>query len=142
LGDVLITAVTTDSIELRTTRPLDLRGWRLTDNDTPAASDEGSLIFTADPALAQVPADTTLLVEMSFLGDELMIDGKMLLSQANGRLDTTTDPWFHLTSADTLVLLAPGETADLADDQAVAVYTLSDPASTTRIGANFDLWLP
>ena len=37
--------------ELRVTRPggVDLRGWRITDNDTKSATDEGSLIFAARP---------------------------------------------------------------------------------------------
>ena len=121
VGDVLITAVTPTFIQLRTTRALDLRGWRLTDNDSPTATDEGSLIFTDDPALKIVPADTILHIDLT--GDVGAIDGTIVLSKANGRLDTETDPWFHLQQHDVLVLLAPGQLAGLSDDQTIAIMS-------------------
>ena len=148
MGDVLITAVTPTAIQLQTTRSLDLRGWRLSDNDSLAATDEGSLIFTDDPALAQVPAHTTLhidltalpmLPDVTFTGDATLIDGTMILSKANGRLDIDKDPWFHLQQHDILVLLAPGNTAEFIDDQAIAMTAISIDNSLYPIIVGSDL---
>jgi hypothetical protein len=138
-GDVRITAVTTSTIELETTRPLDLRGWRLTDNDTPAATDEGSLIFTDDPALAQVAAGTKLWIvpTLKFSGDEMEIDDRMVLSVANGRLNMSGDSWFYLGQHDVLVLLAPGETAEFADDQAVAAHIMNNSTLPVNLTTAF-----
>ncbi len=148
IGDVLITAVTPTAIQLQTIRSLDLRGWRLTDNDSLTATDEGSLIFTDDPALAQVAAHTTLhidltalprLPDVTFAGDATLIDGTMVLSEANGRLDFDTDPWFHLQQHDILVLLAPGDTAEFIDDQAIAMTAISTDNSLYPIIVGSDL---
>ena len=135
MGDVLITAVTPTYIQLRTTRPLDLRGWRLTDNDTPTATNEGSLIFTNDPALSNVPANMILYVDLT--GDAVEIDGTMVLSKANGRLDTETDPWFHLQQHDVLVLLASSKLAGYSDNQTIAI--MSTDVSIDSIITNFNI---
>ena len=105
---------------------LDMRGWRITDNDTKTATDEGSLIFPRTPAFAAVPRGTVILViatenesnAANFPRDELdASNGRMILYVGNGTLDTTTDPGFGLgRSNDNLVLLAPGPTDSFADD--------------------------
>jgi len=105
---------------------LDMRGWRITDNDTKTATDEGSLILPRTPAFAAVPRGTVILVIVTenesnaayFPQDELDAStGRMILYVWNGTLDTTTDPGFGLGRAnDNLVLLAPGPTNSFADD--------------------------
>jgi hypothetical protein len=105
---------------------LDMRGWRITDNDTKTATDEGSLILPRTPAFAAVPHGTVILVVVTenesnatnFSQDELDAStGRMILYVGNGALDTTTDPGFGLGRAnDNLVLLAPGPTDSFADD--------------------------
>ncbi len=105
---------------------LDLRGWRITDNDTKTATDEGSLILPRTPAFAALPRGTVILVitaenesnAANFPQDELDTSkGSMILYVGNGTLDTTTDPGFGLgRSNDNLILLAPGPTDSFADD--------------------------
>lgn len=116
-----------DWVELLVMRgPVDLRGWRLTDNDTLTGTDEGSIIFPDRPELAAVPRGTVILIiatespnnAMYFPQDDLDArDDRMVLYVGNGNLDTSTDPGFNLgVHDDNLVLLAPGPTADFADD--------------------------
>lgn len=123
-----------DWFEIRVVRPggLDLRGWRITDNDTPAATDEGSLVFGQDPALAHVPWGTTLRViatrtaanDARFARDDLDArDLRLTLYAGNGALDAETDLWFNLGARDNLALLAPGPTASFEDDRVVAFWT-------------------
>ena len=112
--------LTGDWIELLVMRPqvVDLRGWRLTDNDTKAGTDEGSIIFPNLDAFAAVPRGTVILIIASdnlenaayFPTDDLdHSDGRMILYVGNGTLDIVTDPGFGLsTRNDNLVLLAPG----------------------------------
>jgi hypothetical protein len=105
---------------------LDLRGWRITDNDSKMATDEGSLILPRIPAFAAVPRGTVILViatenesnASNFPHDDLdASDGRMILYVGNGALDTITDPGFGIgRSNDNLVLLAPGPTDAFADD--------------------------
>jgi hypothetical protein len=112
-------------IELRVNRPggVDLRGWRLTDNDSLTAKDEGSLIFADDPLLSKVPNGATITIiaagstinaqqypEDEWRGDEL------ILYVGNGRIDVETDPWFNMGTKDNLVLLAPGKSDSWQDD--------------------------
>ncbi len=115
--------ITGDWVELLVRRPatVDLRGWRLTDNDTRTGSDEGSLIFPQLEALAAVPRHTVILIIVTedpvnaanFPVDDLdWSDGRMLFyvgsQSGNGTLDATSDPGFALgTNNDNLVLLAP-----------------------------------
>lgn len=119
-----------DWIELRVARgPVDLRGWRLTDNDTKTGTDEGSIIFPNHPAFAAVPEGTIILVIATdtpsnaryFGRDDLdPRDGRMILYVGNGNLDVTTDPGFGLGPRDdNLVLLAPGPTPAFEDDVGV-----------------------
>ncbi len=116
-----------DWIELRTRRPhLDLRGWRLTDNDRKTSTEEGSLFFPDLPALADLPQGTVILIiatenitnSRTFPADDLSpADGRLLFYVGNGHLDRDRDPGFALDRHDeALVLLAPGPTEALEDD--------------------------
>lgn len=94
---------------------MDLRGWRLTDNDKKTGTDEGSIIFPSIDVLASIPEDTIILIlatetesnAVYFPEDDLDArDGQMLFYVGNGLLDVTTDPGFGLgTGNDNLVLL-------------------------------------
>ncbi|MBN1582690.1 MAG: CotH kinase family protein [Anaerolineae bacterium] len=115
-----------DWFELLTRRGgLDLRGWRITDNDTKVATDEGSLILADHPALADVPGGTIIRIiatqtaanDLYFSKDDLNTwDRLIVLYVGNGHLDVETDPQFHLSDNDNLVLLAPGPTSAFNDD--------------------------
>ncbi|MBN1477705.1 hypothetical protein JXA47_13205 [Candidatus Sumerlaeota bacterium] len=122
-----------DWVELLVIDPsgVDLRGWRLTNNQTKTQQGviddgDGSLIFPDNPALANIPSTTCILIiasdnatnEATFPADDLdPSDGQMILSVTNDNLDTTTDPGFSMrTSDEALVLLAPGATPAFADD--------------------------
>jgi hypothetical protein len=75
-GDVVIAAYRAapeNWVELRVQQAgTDLRGWRVTDNDSPQANDEGSLILPQLDALAAVPAGTVIrLVGMPLTGPAL-----------------------------------------------------------------------
>ncbi len=106
--------------------PVDLRGWRLTDNDTKTGTDEGSIIFPDRPEFAAMPQGTVILIiatetpanTMHFPRDDLdPRDRRMILYVGNGNLDVMADPGFGLgVHDDNLVLLAPGPSADFADD--------------------------
>ncbi len=120
-----------DWIELlvRSAAPVDLRGWRLTDNDSKTGVAEGSLIFPDDDALAEVPCGTVILIvatesdanSAAFPADDLnAVDRRLILYVGNGTLDVSTDPGFGLgTQDDNLALLAPGPTMAFSDDVGV-----------------------
>jgi hypothetical protein len=122
VGDVVITAVTSTTIHLQINRTSDLRGWRITDNDSPSATDEGSLIFNDDPALAQVAAGTTFSVDLAGLAN----------------LSGLADPGFYIGQTDAIILLAPGRTADFADDQTIAAFTI-DPQRRIPLAHEFHI---
>ncbi len=143
-GDLLITAVHVDDrgaiggdwLELTVVRPsgVDLRGWRLTDNDSLAATDEGSLIFGDDPLLQDLPAGTVLRIvatenpaNAERFPEDGWAGGVLTIYAGNGRLDTTTDPWFNLGPADNLLLLAPG-------DMPVDLWTTTPSISPAAFG--------
>jgi hypothetical protein len=145
-GDVVLTGyrtsgnghLTDDQFELQVTRPggVDLRGWRVTDNDTKTATDEGSLIFADSPAFAHVPRGTTILIVTTQTSDDHIPqddldtwDRQMVLYVGNCNLDTGTDPGFNLGPNDNLALLAPGPTEAFDDDQGVAFVALRDSIS-------------
>lgn len=118
---------TGDWIELEVIQDggVDMRGWRLTDNDMLVATDEGSLIFSDHAALADIPPGTHILVvatqtdenDALFPSDDLeLLDGLMVLYVGNDNLDTTYDPWFDLVAGDNVSLVAPGATASFSDD--------------------------
>lgn len=119
-----------DWVELRVVRgPVDLRRWRLTDNDTKDGMNEGSIIFRETPALAAVPKGTVILIiatespsNARYFGQDDLdpSDRRIVLFVGNGNLDATTDPGFAIgTGDDNLVLLAPGPTPSFADDVGV-----------------------
>jgi hypothetical protein len=113
-------------------RPIDLRGWRITDNDTKAGTDEGSLIFPYIDALAAVPPHTVILIvatespinDLSFPQDDLDTrDGRMIFYVGNGNLDVTTDPGFGIgTNNDNVALLAPDPEAPSPGAAGIATY--------------------
>jgi len=116
-----------DWIELLVTAAggVDMRGWRLTDNDTKTTTTEGSIIFPDDDVWASVPCGTVILIiatetplnSTTFVADDLdPRDGVMRLYVGNGHLDVTTDPGFGLgTGNESLALLAPGESRAFED---------------------------
>jgi hypothetical protein len=134
--------------ELKVMRPggVDLRGWRVTDNDTKRATDEGSLIFATHPALARVPRGTTIrvnLVQSPAPQDDLNAwDRQMVLYTANGNLDAHTDPGFRLWQGDNLVLLAPGPTPAFGDDQGIAFAAAGRAVTPASFGVLADGVLP
>ncbi len=116
-----------DWIELLVQRDgVDLRGWRLTDNNTKIGTAEGSLIFPPLDALAAVPRNTIIVILATeternahyFPSDDLDLrDRRLLFYAGNGALDVTTDPGFGLgTGDDNLALLAPGPASAFDDD--------------------------
>ncbi len=120
--------ITGDWIELLVQRPalVDLRGWRLTDQDAKAGGDEGSLIFPDLDAFAAVPRGTVILILATehlenaayFPTDDLdHSDGRMVLYVGNGTLDVASDPGFGIGARnDNLVLLAPGPLGEIGVD--------------------------
>ncbi|MBN1317407.1 MAG: CotH kinase family protein [Anaerolineales bacterium] len=152
-GDVTITKVRLDDeaaggdwIELRVNRPggVDLRGWRLTDNDTKAAGGEGSLIFTQHASLADVPNGTTVFVVIPQAGlvldkaDDLSVwDGRMILHAGNDQLEYGVDRWFDLVAGDNLVLLSPGAGPSYKDDRGVAFMNIGDYNHSMVTSASF-----
>jgi len=152
-GDVVIVNVHIDDtgeiegdwFELLVTRPggIDLRGWRLTDNDTKSAIDEGSLILTDSPAFANVRAGTTLRIIATETptnaqhwpeDDTDSWDLQMVLFAGNDNLNSTLDPWFNLGLRDNLVILAPGPTAAFDDDQGITFWGHDTPVTPASFG--------
>lgn len=135
--------LTGDWIELLVRRPamVDLRGWRLTDNDTLAGSDEGSLIFPCLDTFAAVPRGTVILIiatenrenAAQFPMDDLDArDGTMLIYVGNGNLDNMTDPGFAIgTRNDNLVLLAPRQVGQYQPGEEYGVEFLAEGRSVT-----------
>jgi hypothetical protein len=158
-GDVTFTTLSANGdshveggwFELQVMRPggVDLRGWRVTDNDTKTATDEGSLIFTDHPAFARVLRGTTIRVivapapDLTPPPDDLNAwDWQMTLHTDNGNLDTEVDPGFNLRSNDNLALLAPGPTSAFDDDQGIAFISGSTAVTPASFGVLADGVLP
>ncbi|MCP4539794.1 MAG: hypothetical protein GY832_21865 [Chloroflexi bacterium] len=158
-GDVILVGyhtsnnshLTDDQFELQVTRPggVDLRGWRVTDNDSKTATDEGSLIFADIPAFAHVPRGTTILIVATQASDNHIPlddldtwDRQMVLYEGNGNLDNDTDPGFNLGPTDNLVLLAPGPTRAFSDDQGIAFVSPNDAVTPGSFGILTDGVLP
>ncbi|MCP4427154.1 MAG: hypothetical protein GY803_21925, partial [Chloroflexi bacterium] len=132
-GDVFLTPIHDAgqnqivAIELEVARAggVDLRGWRLTDNDAKSTNDEGSLILPNHPALTSLPAGSRLRLHLTNpnqnADDWNGSDGQITLYLGNGNLNNRADPGFNLSENDNLVLLAPGPTNQMADDQSVAM---------------------
>jgi hypothetical protein len=140
--------------ELQVMRPggVDLRGWRVTDNDTKTATDEGSLIFAADPAFAHVPQGTIIRVivpapverrdEQGMQDDLNAWDRRMVLYAPNPNMDGESDPGFNLGPNDALVLLAPGSTSAYDDDQGIAFASTNTSVTPASFGVLADGVLP
>lgn len=143
-----------DGFTLLVNRPggVDLRGWRVTDNDTKTATDEGSLIFTDNPAFTHVPQGTTIVVtvtqrsslpgqagDIHLPQDDLNAwDRRMVLYSGNGNLDTGADPGFNLGAHDNLVLLAPGPTELFDDDIGIAFVAWGSSVTPASFGVLVD----
>jgi hypothetical protein len=125
-GDVIISEYHVDEagpvegdwfeLQVRRAGGVDLRGWRLTDNDSLAATDEGSLIFVDDELLADIPQGrrVRVIATRSPANDILFAqdgweNGLLTIYSGNGRIDMQSDPWFNLGPKDNLLLLAPGD---------------------------------
>jgi hypothetical protein len=125
-GDVIISEYHVDEagpvegdwfeLQVRRAGGVDLRGWRLTDNDSLAATDEGSLIFVDDELLADIPEGrrVRVIATRSPANDILFAqdgweNGLLTIYSGNGRIDMQSDPWFNLGPKDNLLLLAPGD---------------------------------
>ncbi|MCP4542185.1 MAG: hypothetical protein GY832_34110 [Chloroflexi bacterium] len=153
-NDVVFGTIEKNTLELQVMRPggVDLRGWRITDNDTKTATDEGSLLFTDSPTLAHIPQNTTILIilESSFAeeieensqDDSSIWDRQMTLHIGNGNLDADTDPGFSWGQNDNLVLLAPGPTDTFADDQGIAFASENTAVTPASFGVLVDGVLP
>jgi hypothetical protein len=135
------------ALQVRRPARVDLRGWRISDNDSLTATDEGSLILGDHDALANVPAGTTLLLvatksptnDRTFAEDDLsLLDGRLILYAGNDILDIDTDPWFDIGDRDNLVLLAPGTTAIVEDDLAIDFLIVGE-GNTGTAPADFGL---
>lgn len=143
--------MTGDWVELLVQRQegVDLRGWRLTDNDTKRGRNEGSIIFPNLDVFSAIPVRTVILIVITenrdnsifFPTDDLNYsDGQMILYTGNGTLDVTTDPGLALgVRNDNLVLLAPapeGETGIdfFAEGREVTPYSFG----VLRDGVLFD----
>ncbi|MBN1248261.1 MAG: CotH kinase family protein [Anaerolineae bacterium] len=134
-----------DWFEMRVNRRggLDLRGWRITDNDTKTAIDEGSLILSDAAALASIPFATRIRVIASWSGandvrhpeDDLGTwDRLIVLYVGNEHIDGSTDPWFDLGMHDNLVVLAPGASPAFDDDVGIAFWSSSAAVSPASFG--------
>jgi hypothetical protein len=138
--------VTGDRVELLVRRPggVDLRGWRVTDNDTKTATDEGSLVFTDNPAFAHVPPGTVIRIVVSRAGEERAEDDlgtwdrEMVLYAGNGNLDADLDPGFNLGPNDNLMLLAPGASGAFGDDVGIAFEAESGAVTPASFGVLVD----
>ena len=148
-------AASGDWFELQVKRPggVDLRGWRVTDNDTKTATDEGSLVFSDSPVFARVPWGTAIRIVLgqpSFVSstgapqadvsqDDVSVwDSEMILHAGYGYLDTSGDPGFRLGPDDNLVLLAPGPTDGFDDDQGIAFVSENAAATPASFGVLAD----
>jgi len=138
--------ITGDRLELMVSRPggVDLRGWRVTDNDTKTAMDEGSLVFANNPAFARVPQGTVIRIVASQEGEEQANDDlgtwdrEMVLYAGNGNLDANLDPGFNLGPNDNLALLAPGPGSTFGDDVGIAFESESQMVTPASFGVLVD----
>jgi hypothetical protein len=118
-------------------RDRDLRGWRITDNDSLSATDEGVLIFGTHPALTHIPRGTTIRVNITpnttanaVPPDDIANwDHRLVFHTGNATLDATTDPGFAIGPVDNLVLLAPGHAPTQPNGYVIAFWS-SSPAVT------------
>lgn len=156
-GDVAIRNVaidrddgSSDLVELVVQRPggVDLRGWRLTDNDSKSGTAEGSLIFSDRKVLADVPNGTIVQVAANssmtaraLPQDDLdPRDGRLVLYVGNGGITPARDSWFDLENGDNLALLEPGPTAAYDDDGGIAFASLGNHRQPAVTPATFGIF--
>ncbi|MDF1514730.1 MAG: CotH kinase family protein, partial [Anaerolineae bacterium] len=120
-----------DWIELRVEKRggVDLRGWRVTVNNTKDSVGEGSIYLPDIDALASIPRGTVLLllttvdeaVSEQFPVDDLnAIDRQMIFYAGNGNLDIWTESGFDLkTGDDNIALIAPGRLSSYSEDRVI-----------------------
>lgn len=153
-GDVLLSTLSDSTqiieinLEIIRRDGIDLRGWRLTDNDTQTATDEGSLILPNHPALASLPAGSQLHLMLTnpdhIVDDWDGRDGQITLYLSNDNLDNTTDPGFNLGRDDNLVLLAPTPAEQSNEEQSIAMLLFGRTGSLSYYAdflADGVLWL-
>ncbi len=131
-------------LEVRRGGGIDLRGWRVTDNDGKAASDEGSLVF--GEALGWVPQGTRIVVVASetegntarYGEDDVSAwwDGRLVVYVGNGNMEM--EGWFELGPRDNLALLAPGASAALGDDVGIDFVSWSAAVTPASFGVLAD----
>ncbi len=135
-------------LEVRRGGGIDLRGWRVTDNDGKAASDEGSLVF--GEALGWVPQGTRIVVVASetegntarYGEDDVSAwwDGRLVVYVGNGNMEM--EGWFELGPRDNLALLAPGASAALGDDVGIDFVSWSAAVTPASFGVLTDGVMP
>ncbi len=158
VGDVVIAAYGIDAegaiegdwIELKVRRAggVDLRGWRVTDNDHKTTRDEGSLIF--GEAFGWVAQGTRIVIVASetegnaarYGEDDLSgwWDGRLVVYVGNGNVEV--EGWFNLGSRDNLVLLSPGASAAFGDDRGIDFISWSGAVTPASFGVLADGVLP
>ncbi len=154
VGDVVIAAYGIDAegtiegdwIELKVRRAggVDLRGWRVTDNDHKTATDEGSLIF--GEALGWVAQGTRIVLVASetegnaarYGEDDLngWWDGRLVVYVGNGNVEM--EGWFNLGPRDNLALLWPGASAAFEDDRGIDFISWSGAVTPASFGVLAD----
>lgn len=127
-GDVEIVKIDDETVVLRVLRRggVDVRGWRVTDNDTKTTMDEGSLIFADDAVFSRVPWGTEIVIDLTGetggvcpLDDMHSGDRRVVLYVCNDLVDDVRDPGFRFGINDNVVVLAPGPSTAFSDDQGI-----------------------
>lgn len=137
-----------DWFELKVNRVagVDLGGWRVSDNDSVEANDEGSFVFDNDPLLETLQKGTTIRVittqtkhNAQQFPEDGWQDGVLLLYAGNGMVDSIKDPWFNLGQRDNLVVYAPGPTAELIDDIPIGFWSNNTAVRPSDFGLPPDI---
>lgn len=126
---------------------LDIRGWRVTDNNTKTGTNEGSLIFPNTSNFASLPMGTYILIvaEQNATNDANFIpedtdpsDKKMILYVGGSTLDVSTDPGFNIgvTDDDLVILDGSGTPTDFTDD--VGIDFVAEGTSVTPASFGID----
>lgn len=138
-------------VELLVTKSggVDLRGWRLTINETkttrnPLNPNEGSIVFGAVSQFANVPKGTYILIiaekktlnDYYFQEDDLdFSDSTMILYIGNRNLILNSDISFNLPELNhSIALLHPGKTDSYSDDIGVDFIAESSTVTPTSFG--------
>ena len=129
-------------LQFRLNETTDLRGWRLTDNDSFTDDAEGSFLFADIPEFSQVAKGTTVKIvfprtAVGHPADDLQtsyFDKEIILYATNLNLDGTQDMGFRLVPGDSVVLLAPAANGE----QAITLMTIGEGLGEEPF-AQFDL---